>query len=171
MKFFQWTLFLTVFTASFAAAPAKKKAPQKTVANKKSLPAASKTAVQSKALPVRRTGAKSRGPARPVASTLRSRQAVPTPERYKEIQEALAARGYLKTDPNGVWDAQSAEALKQFQTDHNFTPTGKLSSASLIGLGLGPKTSTAPVVPPLPDKNPGTAPGETPRIDPALQQP
>ncbi|MES1261031.1 MAG: peptidoglycan-binding domain-containing protein [Acidobacteriota bacterium] len=96
---------------------------------------------------------------------------MPTPERYKEIQEALAAKGYLKSEPNGVWDSQSSEALKQFQTDHNFSPTGKLSSASLIGLGLGPKTSTAPVIPPVPNKEPGTPPGEAPRIEPASAQP
>ena len=72
------------------------------------------------------------------------RQTAPTPERYKEIQQALVDKGYLKSEPNGVWDAQSSDALKQFQTDHKLSPTGKLSSASLISLGLGPKTAPAP---------------------------
>jgi len=67
----------------------------------------------------------------------------PTPERYKEIQQALAEKGYLKSEPNGVWDAQSTDALRQFQTDKQLSPTGKLSSASLIALGLGPKTAAA----------------------------
>jgi hypothetical protein len=64
----------------------------------------------------------------------------PTPERYREIQQALVDKGYLKSDPNGVWDAQSVDALRQFQTDKNLSPTGKISSASLIDLGLGPKS-------------------------------
>ena len=77
----------------------------------------------------------------------------PTPERYKEIQQALVEKGYLKSEPNGVWDAQSTDALRQFQTDKQLSPTGKLSSASLIALGLGPKTAAVPSVQP-----PGPAP-------------
>jgi peptidoglycan hydrolase-like protein with peptidoglycan-binding domain len=83
---------------------------------------------------------------RPVASAP-YRQMAPTPQRYKEIQQALADKGYLKSEPNGVWDTESSEALRQFQTEHNLSPTGKLSSASLIGLGLGPTTAA-----PLPDQ-------------------
>jgi hypothetical protein len=81
------------------------------------------------------------------------RQTTPTPERYKEIQQALVDKGYLKSEPNGVWDAQSAAALVQFQTDRKLTATGKLSSASLIALGLGP--STAPVPPAAAANAPG----------------
>lgn len=69
----------------------------------------------------------------------RYRQAAPTPDRYKEIQQALVDKGYLKSEPNGVWDNDSADAMKQFQTDKNLPPTGKITAASLIGLGLGPK--------------------------------
>jgi peptidoglycan hydrolase-like protein with peptidoglycan-binding domain len=67
------------------------------------------------------------------------RQAAPTPERYKEIQKALADKGYLKSEPSGVWDAESIDAMRQYQTDRNLEPTGKLSAAALIDLGLGPK--------------------------------
>jgi hypothetical protein len=74
-----------------------------------------------------------------VASTWRNRQLAPTPERYKEIEQALADKGYLKSEPDGVWNAESSDALRQFQQDKNLSPTGKISSASLIGLGLGPK--------------------------------
>jgi hypothetical protein len=73
------------------------------------------------------------------------RQTTPTPERYKEIQQALADKGYLKSEPNGVWDAESSAAMAKFQNDRKLDPTGKLSAASLIALGLGP--STAPVPP------------------------
>ncbi len=80
-------------------------------------------------------------------------QMTPTPERYKEIQQALVDKGYLKSEPNGVWDAQSIDALRQFQTDQKLSVTGRISSASLIGLGLGPnspgtETPSAPAAPP-----------------------
>jgi hypothetical protein len=70
----------------------------------------------------------------------RNTQRTPTPERYKEIQQALATKGYLQTAaPSGVWDTHSVEALKKFQQDQNLDPSGKLDSLSLIALGLGPK--------------------------------
>jgi peptidoglycan hydrolase-like protein with peptidoglycan-binding domain len=92
----------------------------------------------------------------------------PTPDRYREIQQALIDKGYLKSEPNGVWDAQSQDALRQFQTDRKLSPTGKLSAASLIALGLGPKTGAAsasppPVPPPaVPVDGPPAATIETP---------
>lgn len=72
------------------------------------------------------------------------RQLAPTPDRYKEIQKALADRGYLKTEPNGVWDSNSQQAMRAFQSDQKLDPTGKLTAASLIGLGLGPKHDASP---------------------------
>jgi hypothetical protein len=72
------------------------------------------------------------------------RQATPSADRYKEIQQALAEKGYLKSEPNGVWDAESTAALAKFQTDRNLPPTGKLNSPSLIALGLGPGTAPVP---------------------------
>ena len=75
------------------------------------------------------------------------RQTTPTPERYKEIQQALADKGYLKSEPNGVWDSQSTAALAQFQSDRKLDPSGKLTAASLIALGLGPGTAPIPPAP------------------------
>ena len=66
-------------------------------------------------------------------------QASPSSDRYREIQEALAAKGYLKTAPSGVWDQDSMDAMRRFQEDQKLTATGKLNSLSLIALGLGPK--------------------------------
>jgi len=83
----------------------------------------------------KRTGAKT-GQAR---QTWRNRQLQPTQQRYKEIQEALASKGYIKTEPNGNWDQESIEALRKFQQDQKLEPTGKIDSLSLIALGLGPK--------------------------------
>lgn len=88
---------------------------------------------------VRRTGKKGTP-----AATWRNRQLAPTQERYKEIQDALAAKGYLKAeDANGGWNQNSVEALKKFQADQNIESGGKINSLSLIALGLGPKRDTA----------------------------
>jgi hypothetical protein len=70
-------------------------------------------------------------------------QQAPTPERYQEIQQALAKKGYFQEEANGQWGASSVDALKRFQTDQNLTPDGKINSLSLIALGLGPKRLTA----------------------------
>ena len=77
---------------------------------------------------------------KPAAQSWRAAQRAPTPERYKEIQQALASKGYLQTEtPSGVWDSSSVDALKKFQQDQNLEPSGKLDSLSIIALGLGPK--------------------------------
>ncbi|HET9319599.1 MAG TPA: peptidoglycan-binding protein [Bryobacteraceae bacterium] len=92
------------------------------------------------------------------AAAWRSRQLAPTPDRYKEIQSALADRGYLKQSPSGVWDGQSADALKHFQQDQSLEPTGKLNSLSLIALGLGAKHGSAPPIAPASISPQGPAP-------------
>lgn len=67
------------------------------------------------------------------------RQQGPAPERYQEIQQSLASKGYFKGEPNGQWGPESTDALRQFQADQNLTVDGKVGSLSLIALGLGPK--------------------------------
>ena len=74
---------------------------------------------------------------------VRSYQQAPTPDRYREIQQALATKGYYKGEPNGEWGTDSSDALKRFQADQNLMPDGKINSISLIALGLGPKRLTA----------------------------
>jgi len=114
------------------AVPVKKKAPAKPAVStaKTTRPAArtaSATRGSKKAAPVSRT-------------TWRNRQMSPAPERYKEIQEALVAKGYLSSeDANGAWNTASTEALKRFQSEQNIESNGKINSLSLIALGLGPK--------------------------------
>jgi hypothetical protein len=67
-------------------------------------------------------------------------QAAPSPERYKEIQEALVAKGYLPSDQaTGQWNDASVDALKRFQADQKIDSNGRINSLSLIALGLGPK--------------------------------
>jgi hypothetical protein len=90
---------------------------------------------------------KKTAPARP-AITWRNRQMQPTPERYKEIQDALAAKGYLKPeDATGAWTDSSSDALSRFQADQNLDRTGKINALSLIALGLGPKHEPGSAVP------------------------
>ncbi len=125
-------------------APAKKK-----VAAKKTLPASKPKTTVAAAASKKRAATTKRTASRTPAV---SRQAAPTSDRYKEIQQALVSKGYLKSEPSGVWDADSVAAMRQFQTDRKLDPSGKLTAASLIDLGLGPKTETAPkveAVPPL----------------------
>lgn len=92
-------------------------------------------------------------------STYRSQ---PTPERYQQIQQALADKGYYHGEVSGKWDADSMDALKRFQTDQNLTSDGKLNSLSLIALGLGPKRTVAAAA---------TAPKSLPEqpVSPALE--
>ena len=91
----------------------------------------------------KKTTSSKKAPARKAA--WRSTQRTPTPERYKQIQQALADKGYLQSGaPNGVWDASSVEALKRFQSDQNLEASGKIDSLSLIALGLGPRRDPQP---------------------------
>jgi peptidoglycan hydrolase-like protein with peptidoglycan-binding domain len=115
-----------------ATSQTPKTPPKTTAAAPKSAPA--------QAAPAKKTAAakpklvfKKRAPARPPT------QQQPTPERNKEIQQALIDKGYLQDPPTGVWDSQSSDALKRFQADEQLQATGKLDSLSLIRLGLGPK--------------------------------
>lgn len=67
----------------------------------------------------------------------------PSKDRYQQIQQALAGKGYFTGEANGQWGPDSVDALKRFQADQNLTPDGKLTSLSLIALGLGPKRLSA----------------------------
>jgi Putative peptidoglycan binding domain len=83
-----------------------------------------------------------------IRTTWRTRQTTPTADRYREIQEALASRGYLSLEEaNGTWGPSSADALKKFQAEQTLESTGRIDSLSLIALGLGPKhDSSVPLV-------------------------
>lgn len=112
-------------TPRTAAKPTKTTTRKSAVANRRSMTASrskKSTAVRSKA-PVYRRWA----------------QAVPAPDRYRQIQEALQAKGFFSGTPNGAWGTDSVDALKRFQQEQSLAPTGKINSLSLIALGLGPK--------------------------------
>ena len=125
-------------------APAKKTAAKKKTATRKSGVASS-----SKKSSTTKT-ASARGKKTPVRRgvTWRNRQMSPTADRYREIQGALAAKGFLQPeDATGSWNQASADALKKFQADQNLESSGKINSLSLIALGLGPRRDTAAAAP------------------------
>jgi peptidoglycan hydrolase-like protein with peptidoglycan-binding domain len=66
-------------------------------------------------------------------------QQQPSSDRYKEIQQALADKGYFRGTADGAWNGDSIDALKRFQKDQNLDPDGKIGALSLMALGLGPK--------------------------------
>lgn len=144
------TYWLTVFIVlafALSAAPPKRKAavPARSTAT---------TAIKSKS-----RSSSGTSHARSIASKGRARygkpvaaappryrgQSQPTTDRYTQIQRALASRGYFHGEPDGGWGAESQQALRQFQKDQNLPPTGRISSLSLIALGLGPQRDTASV--------------------------
>jgi peptidoglycan hydrolase-like protein with peptidoglycan-binding domain len=124
-----------------AVTPAKKKTGAKKTTAKTSSSKASKTSKASKSAKTA-AGKKSAAAKTTAARYHRSTQKEPAPERYKEIQQSLADKGYFAGPVNGTWGSDSVDALKRFQRDQNIGDDGKLGSLSLIALGLGPKRTT-----------------------------
>lgn len=83
-------------------------------------------------------------------------QLTPTPERYSEIQQALAKKGYYKGPVNGVWGSDSVEAMRRFEADQKLDGDGKLTARSLSALGLGSKHAAVAQV------RPAAAPSQIP---------
>ena len=75
-------------------------------------------------------------------------QQQPSPDRYKEIQQALADKGYFRGPVDGNWGPESVDALTRFQHEQSLVEDGKLSSLALIALGLGPKRAALSTAPP-----------------------
>lgn len=71
------------------------------------------------------------------------KQMQPTPERYREIQQALIDRGFLEGEPTGKWDEKSIEAWKRLEESENLPADGKIDSKGLIALGLAPNRQAA----------------------------
>jgi hypothetical protein len=166
-------MVVLVFTAGAATTtPAKKKTAHKstagahktTTAHKTTSSTRKRTSTAHKSSPAttarRGAAAARKGSTRNGAkrtTSWRNRQMAPSPERYKEIQQALVAKGYLKPeDAQGAWNQASIDAMKKFQAEQKLDSTGKINSLSLIALGLGPKHDSAPA-----------KPAETPQEQPA----
>jgi hypothetical protein len=133
---------------SSAPAPVVKKAPvAKTATPPKPAAAAKQVPAKTGSAAVRKSTKK----APPVHTASRPRQMQPTAERYHEIQSALVAKGYLNPEQaTGAWDQNSIDALKKFQAEQKLDASGKITSLSLIALGLGPKHDPAPLPSPAP---------------------
>lgn len=140
-------LFATLAIGAWAAAPQTKVQTQKSTAKSTVLKSTAasgvkkKTAAKTAMAPPKTapaTSAKRAAAKRPVA-VVHHAQIQPTPDRYKEIQQALAAKGYFAGEADGNWGAASIDALRRFQRDQKIPDDGKIGSLSLIALGLGPK--------------------------------
>ncbi len=141
--------------SSTAAAAKKTTAARKTKAasgSSKARTAASKPATAKKAAARKSTSAKgtarkkasarSRGSRRaraPRVPAWKTGQMQPAPERYAEIQQALIDKGYATAPADGQWGDIWTQALKRFQADQKLDASGKITSLSLMALGLGPK--------------------------------
>jgi hypothetical protein len=114
--------------------------------------------------PVNTGAAQKKNTTKPQASNRyrRSAQVQPAPDRYKEIQQALADKGYFAGPVDGNWSPASVDALKRFQHDQSLNEDGKIGSLSVIALGLGPRRGdltplAAPAHQPEPVSDPGPA--------------
>jgi hypothetical protein len=87
-------------------------------------------------------------------------QAVPTPDRIKDIQTALQKDGSYEGEPTGKWDASTTDAMKKYQDKIGVPSTGKIDAVSLNKLGLG--SDTAGKGAPVPATSSSVAPGDTP---------
>ena len=153
----RWAPIVLLAGASFAlqASPVKVPPKKKTATHHSSVTAAhSSRSTHRSSLSARHARP------RPPAPTF---QVHPDPERYVQIQQALADRGYFKGQVNGEWNDDSVDALRRFQADQKLPDDGKLSSLTLIGLGLGARHdgTTASSVP-APTADPTTATTEPP---------
>ncbi len=135
------------------SSPAKKKRSAKKSSADAQAPAKKKSSTSAKSAAKKKSSTSDPAPAHksasasqhPASKSSKSKKTVvaprgqqrPTPERYKQIEEALAARGYLHEEATGKWGPNSVEALRSFQADHQLPPTGRLDALSLTQLGLG----------------------------------
>jgi hypothetical protein len=146
-------MIVLAWTANGAVATQQKTPAKKTAAKKNSPPA--KKGAPTTTTRKRTVTASSRGKKAPAKRvTWRNRQMSPSPDRYREIQGALAAKGFLSPEEaTGTWNQSSSDALKKFQSEQNLESSGKINSLSLIALGLGPRRD-APSAAPKPQLPP-----------------
>lgn len=144
-----WLALGCCTAGAWAAKKRARKAPAAKSSSQGKSAASSKKGAAKKRTAAKGSASKSSKRAAPKRATWRNRQSAPSPERYREIQQALAAKGFLQEeDATGVWGANSVDALKRFQQQQNLDAKGKINSLSLIALGLGPKREPLPPVAP-----------------------
>jgi peptidoglycan hydrolase-like protein with peptidoglycan-binding domain len=136
VRFLALGLIAALCGATLPAQTAPKRSSKKKTASSTTSSASKKTSASNKTASKKKT-----------AVVRRVAQQQPTPERYKEIQQALADKGYFHGPVDGAWGADSTDALKRFQREQNLEEDGKIGSLSLIALGLGPQRGTASSLP------------------------
>lgn len=105
-------------------------------------PSAGSSKKSSKSSAVRRRSTRRRSARRRTARIPRGSQRRPSRERYRQIQQALAAAGFDPGVVDGFWGPNSEKAMADFQEAHDLEPTGRIDALSLIRLGLGPQYDT-----------------------------
>lgn len=90
------------------------------------------------------------------------------PDRVREIQEALAKAGVYHGEPSGRWDTATSDAMREYQKQNGFSPTGLPEAKPLLLLGLGPHP-LPPGLGPLPASKSGADSG-TSRSAPEASQ-
>jgi hypothetical protein len=138
-KLFAWAAMAAMIAlagSSDHALAATKKAPaKKSTAGKSTATKSTSKTASSKKGATSASAKNKKGTPTKKAVTWRNRQMAPSSDRYREIQGALAERGYLQPeDATGSWNQASMEALKKFQSEQNLDSSGKINSLSLIAL-------------------------------------
>jgi peptidoglycan hydrolase-like protein with peptidoglycan-binding domain len=142
-------MFSLAAAALHAVPPAKAKGRKLVAVHQVVTKTGARSIVPTKAQTVpQKSGKKGRAKPRSVAPSIQNH---PDPERYQQIQQALAERGYFKGEATGNWGPDSVDALKQFQADKKLDTDGKITALTLNNLGLGPRHdgSTAPLSGPV----------------------
>ena len=127
-----------IYSFKLAIIPPLKAAPQTPSASSKSIGTTSKTTKT----PSVKSSSKTSTPKKKTANSKKSRRKVPQGQRtiessrVLEIQNALAAAGYYKQEPSGLWDDSTTKAMTTYQQDNGFRTTGKPDALSLKKLGL-----------------------------------
>jgi putative peptidoglycan binding protein len=141
----------TLLATALIADPTQSSNSSSSTKSSKSSPSAPKSASAHPATATSRssTHSSSKQSKRRSRSAAPSYQLHPDPERYRQVQQALADRGYFKGQVSGEWNEDSIDALRRFQADQNIEGDGKITALSLNGLGLGAKHdgSSAATVP------------------------
>ena len=66
-----------------------------------------------------------------------------SPRFTRLIQLRLHRAGVLDEEPTGVWDSDTAEAVGNFQQQHNLEPTGQLDGLTILALMARPAPGSA----------------------------
>lgn len=74
------------------------------------------------------------------------------PVRVRQIQQALIKAGVLHESPNGRWDRATRDAMRRYQQENGFSPTGLPEAKPLMKLGLGPHSLPPGLAPKTPTK-------------------